>query len=334
MTTHTNYFEIEADNHHELGLRRGEVFGEYLRRSLKERRRDRRWSETVERAQRYLGVAIDAFPEFVAELKSYAESAKSPFEELWTLSLEDEVTEGTYDRCTTIVTNHGALVAHNEDWDDDALESICVLRRRLGKLQTFELYYLNTLGGNAISINSNGYIHAVNALSHTDRQLGVPKNLVARWFAETRSPDADFEKLTRLKRASGYHHTLVSLDGRIWSIECSATAQSMSRPDPPFVHTNHFLTDLSRFESGRDEQVPGTRSRYEAAERSVEESMTIDDVEEVVSDTSRGDSRSIFNERTIARMIVDVRRMEANVWLLREDDKGWITYDLRPLYKR
>jgi len=333
MSTHKNYFELEADSHRELGLRRGEAFGEYLRRTLRGRQRDRRWSNTVERAQQYLGVATEAFPQYVDELKGYAEAAESPFEELWTLSLEDEVTEDRYDRCTTIVTNRGALIAHNEDWDDDALDAICVLRKRVGNLRTLELYYLNTLGGNAISINSNGYVHAVNSLSHTDGQIGVPKNMVARWFAETRSPDADFEKLAQLKRASGYHHTLVSLDGRVWSIECSATRQTMARPEPPFVHTNHFLTELARYEGGRDDLVPGTRSRYESAEEQVEESMTFDAVEEIVSDTSRGDSRSIFNERTVARMIVDVRRMEANVWLLREDDAGWITYDLRPLYK-
>jgi hypothetical protein len=334
MSKHQHYYELEADSYRELGLRRGEMFGEFLRRTLNERREDRDWNETVARAQEYLAPAGAAFPQYVDELKGYAEAANAPFGELWALSLEDEVTDESYERCTTVVTNHGALIAHNEDWDDDAEDQICVVSKRVGNLRSFELYYLNTLGGNSISINSNGYVHAINSLSHTDGQIGVPKNLVARWLSETRSPDSDYEKLTELRRASGYHHTLVSLDGRIWSIECSATEQKLLRPTPPFIHTNHFLTDLRRFEGRRRDLVPGTRTRYETAEECLEESMDWDDVEELVSDTSEGDDDSVFNERTIARMIVDVRHMEANVWLSREENKGWLTYDLRPIFRR
>lgn len=334
MSTHKHYYELEADNYHELGLRRGELFGESLRRTLDERRRHRNWLETVERAKKYLEPSTAAFPQYVEELKGYAEAAKVSFDDLWALSLEDEVTDDHYERCTTVVTNHGALIAHNEDWDDDAEDYICVLRKRVGDLQSFELYYLNTLGGNAISINSNGYVHAINSLTHTDTQLGVPKNLIARWLSETKAPDEDYARLSQLKRASGYHHTIVSLDGRIWSIECSATQQKLSRPEPPFVHTNHFLTDLKQFEGRRNDLVPGTRTRYRSAEQNVEELMSVDDVEDLVSDSSYGDYESVFNERTIARMIIDVRQMVANVWLLREESKGWINYDLRPLYKR
>ena len=334
MATHKYYYEIEADSYTELGHRRGEVFGELLRRTLDGRRRYRDWNGVVQRAANYLAPAKDAFPQYVDELRAFAESSRTRFDELWALSLEDEVTDDNYERCTTIVTNHGALVAHIEDWDEDTEDLICVLRKRVGDLRTLELYYLNTLGGNSISINSNGYIHAINSLTHTDSQIGVPKNFVARWFSETKSPDDDFEKLQKLKRASGYHHTLVSLDGRIWSIECSATRQVLTRPQAPFIHTNHFVTELKQFEGRKDKLVPGTRTRLRSAERHVDEMMTFDDVEGVVSDTSEGGERSVFNERTIARMIVDVRRMQANVWMLREESNGWLNYDLRPLYKR
>lgn len=334
MANHQHYYELEADSYHELGVRRGELFGDSLRRTLGERRRQRDWQNVVEQAKTYLKPSEAAFPQYVDELRGYAEAGGAAFDDLWALSLEDEVTDDHYERCTTVVTNHGALIAHNEDWDEDAEDQICIIRKRVGDLRSFELYYLNTLGGNAISINSNGYVHAVNSLTHTDKQVGVPKNLVARWLSETKSPDADYEKLAQLQRASGYHHTIVSLDGRIWSIECSATKQKLVRPELPFVHTNHFLTDLKQFEGRRRELVPGTRTRYRQAEDNVEESMSVDDVEELVSDDSEGDYESVFNERTIGRAIVDVRSMAANIWMLREENKGWLTYDLRPLFRR
>lgn len=47
-----------------------------------------------------------------------------------------------------------------------------------------------------------------------------------------------------------------------------------------------------------------------------------------MSDNSKGSKVSVFNERTIARVIVDLERSMAYVWLLRESEKGWIEYDI------
>src|SRR5262249_456737 len=156
-----NYFEIEANTNFELGGHKGERFGRFLRQTLDEHRSDTEWQSRVERASKYIRYSTDAFPHLVEELRGYAQSARVPFEELWTLSLEDEVSAVPLEKCTTIVTNHGALIAHNEDWENDAEDSVCVLRRKVGDLRVLELYYLNTLGGNAISINSHGFVHAV-----------------------------------------------------------------------------------------------------------------------------------------------------------------------------
>ena len=329
MATHKNYFEIEARTYFELGLRKGELFGDFLHRTLADRRSDGDWAEHVREAHGYLDAAVAVFPHLVDELRGYAQAARAPFDELWSLSLEDEVGEMAHDHCTTVVTNGGSLVAHNEDWDDDAEDTICVLRKRVGDLKMLELYYLNTLGGNAISINSHGYIHAINSLSHKDYQQGVPKTVVARWLSETKSPEADFQQLAKMKRASGYHHTMVGLDnGQIWSIECSATQQKLTKPVAPFIHTNHYLTDLATFEDRHDEPVPGTETRYETAIEKAHDPMSSDGACSLMSDRSSGRSRSIFNERTIARMIVDSRQRTASVWLLREDEKGWISYGI------
>lgn len=331
--THRNYFEIEADSYFELGARKGELFRRYSQRILRWRKRDHNWSDSVRRAQAYLRSANDAFPHLVEELRGYAQSAQVPFDELWALSLEDEVGEFVHEKCTTVITNNGSLIAHNEDWDDDAEEAVCVLKKTIGDLRMLELYYFNTLGGNAISINSHGFVHSINSVSHSDRQVGVPKNIVARWLSETNSPESDYRRLTELKRASGYHHCLTGLDGQIWSIECSATRQVMARPKPPFVHTNHYLSELSALEGNRNDLVPGSRSRYRCASENARESMTMDSITDLASDRSEGRSRSVFNRRTIARMIVDVRRMKANIWLLREQNRGWISYDIQSLFQ-
>jgi hypothetical protein len=326
MITHRNYFEIEATGYFELGLRKGELFGDFLHEALGERKRSAAWTSRCRRARLYLETATQALPHLVDELKGYAEGAGASFDDLWLLSLEDELEGSGAEKCTTIVTNGGKLIAHNEDWDKDAAESICVLRQTVGAMTVFELFYLNTLGGNSISVNACGFVHAINSLTHTDRQVGVPKNLVARWLAETRSPDRDLGALATLRRASGYHHCLVGQGGQVWSIECSATRQVLARPDAPFIHTNHYLSSLSALE-GRP-RVSGTRRRYRCASAKVSGAMSLGDMKRLCSDTSGGSKKGILNDRTIARMIVDLANRSAYVWLRREAKEGWVSYPL------
>lgn len=317
---HANYFEIRADSFYDLGLRVGRQFGHAMRQFVAaEKRRNQDvtpYRSTVETTTR-------TFPHLVEETRGYADGAGVTFEDVW-IGLEDDELET--ERCTTIVTNAGLLVAHNEDWDVSSSDAICVLRKTVRDLTIFELFYLNTLGGNAISINSHGFVHAVNSLNHRDRQIGIPENVVSRWLSETRCPESDARKLQTIERASGYSHTLVRQDGKTWNIECTSKEHRLTTPSPPFVHTNHFLTGLESLGDG--ENMLGTFERYACATSKTRAALSADEAKELMSDTSEGPTRSLFNASTIARMIVDLETTEAHVWLRREQEKGWVTYGL------
>lgn len=189
-----------------------------------------------------------------------------------------------------------------------------------------ELYYYNTLGGCSISINSRGYVQAINTLTHTKRQVGVPRNVIARWFSETDNPERDFKKMREIPRASGYNHCLVSSTGEVWDIEATDTKQVLWKPAIPLVHTNHYLSELKTFD--RSNNVRGTKDRYAMAVSRVKPEMDVEELIDVTSDTSKGSKVSILNARTIARMVVNVEVRIARVWLRREEDKGWIDYEL------
>lgn len=323
---HDNFFSIKADTHFDLGVRKGELFGDFLRKKLARPTQAKWWKRFVRRSKDYLDVTRQYFPQLVEEYEGYARGASVAFEDLWTLELLDELADQG-DHCTSVVTNNGFLVAHNEDWSPEAATGICLLQRTIGDVSAFELFYLNTLGGNSISINSGGFTHAVNSLEHKDRQIGVPRNVIARWMSDTHSPEEAYKSLESVPRAGGYHHTLVSAAGEVWSIECSASRQVMTRPAMPFVHTNHFLSDsLAHLESAEDDE--GTFRRYSTATAGVDEAMSLESAQALLSDTSQGRRRSIFNVRTIARVIVDVDHMVANVWLARERKKGWLSYQV------
>ncbi len=321
---HTNYFEIVAPTHYDAGLEQGRLFGRLLRDSVETLKHEGPWTEAVRRAQPYLAASRHRFPELIEEFEGCAEGAELPLDDLWVLNAEDELfgdelfgNDG--DHCTTVITNDASLVAHNEDWSEDDRDAICVLRRTVGDFSTLELFYWSTLGGNAICVNSHGYVQSINTLTHTDRQIGVPRNLVARWLSETDSPERDFKQLCKIPRSSGYNHNLVAADGQVWNIECSAKRQKLTRARTPFVHTNHFLTRLRRLE-GNDE--PETHARFDYAAANVESHMSVDMLQALMS------TPPVLNEATIARMIVDQKRQVASIWLLREATKGWVEYAL------
>jgi len=217
--SHSNFFSIVAKDNFELGVLMGEKFGEFARNTINENIQELDWSIRQERAKEYLDVTNRYFPNYVAELQGYAEGAKVDFLNLWTTSLEDEVHQGLVDKCTTIVANEGKLISHNEDWDKDSENYVCLLLKKVGEITILELYYFNTLGGDSVSINSHGFITSVNTLVHSDKKLGIPRNVIARWLSETKNPEDDFLKLKKLPRSLGFNFNILSRKGEIWNIE-------------------------------------------------------------------------------------------------------------------
>lgn len=321
---HTNYFEIKADSHYNLGLKKGHLFKTNLINSINQEKQHKSWTAKLKKSKAYLEPSKKVFPQFIEELEGYAKGAEVNFDDLWVLSLEDELSDTN--NCTTAITNEGKLIAHNEDWHLNSKDAICILKKTIKDLTILELFFYNTPGGNSISINSNGFVQTINTLSHTDKQIGISHNFIARWLSETKSPQQDYEKLTTLQRLAGYNHTLISLQGEIWNIESSARKNILSNVTSPFVHANHYLTELKKFE--KNDNSFGTFDRYDFASKNIKKSMSVGELEIMMSDKSKGPKASIFNERTIAQMIIDLENLVAYIWLLREAEKGWIEYKI------
>jgi len=326
MQHHDHYFTFQAETNYDLGLQLGTHFKEAIQAKIHRTQRDDAWVLNLKRSLEYLSAANECFPHYVQEVEGYARGAGVDFLACWACSLEDEFSFYREDHCTSIVTNDGKLISHNEDWANDAADDICVLQKTIGGLTLFELHYLNTLGGNSASINSFGYVHLINTLTHSDWQPGIPRNVMARFLSETHDPLQDFQKVKSLQRATGYNHNILNMEGKRWNIESTAREQVMIEPAGPFVHTNHYLSEqLKPLEA---EKMPSTFRRYEIASENVRPHMTEQELMTLVSDTSQGPDLSIFNDRTIARIIVDTEQRRAKIWLRREAAKGWVEYPL------
>jgi hypothetical protein len=325
---HRNYHEIRAATNAELGERMGEIFGAVSRAYVDEARKCPHWEQTVATAALMFTVTAQHFPGLMTELEAYATAADVPLPELWTLSCEAEASPVVQEKCTTVITNDGMLVAHNEDWDEGSEHSLCIVKKILPDVSVLELlYYDSPLGGNAISVNSHGYVQAINSLNHRDHRTGIPRNVLARWLSETHDVEQDFPALACLPRASGFNHVLVNPVGEVFDIECSALRQTLARPGSPYVHTNHYLSDdLVHLDDTEPED--STFRRYGRARQLVRPRMTLMEIEHLTADRSAGSEYSIFNANTIARTIVDRKAGIAKIWLKREKRAGWIDYPL------
>jgi hypothetical protein len=329
---HRNYHEITGISPAACGRELGRLFGPVVRKYVQVERTEQAWHRRRRAAGALLASTQSYFPAYVEELQAYAQAAGVPLLDLWTMSVEDELDDGQTEKCTTVVTNGGRLIIHNEDWDADAADDICIVRKTCRGVTTLELYYYGCpLGGTALSICSRGYVQAINSLDHSGRQRGVPKVVIARRLSELRDLNAELDAVLAVPRSSGFSHNLVHYTGSLTSVECTATRYIAHRPAIPFVHTNHLLhptmSDLEGAYDGR-----GTFRRYDAACNLARSSMAEDEVMRLVCDETNGSTDSIFNRNTIARAIVDLDRRIARFWLKRESKKGWVEYPIDFLF--
>ena len=120
------------------------------------------------------------------------------------------------------------------------------------------------MGGNSVSVNSNGIIQTINSLFSKDKnQDGMPRNIIARWLSESSSISKSFQEISNLKLASGYNYNIVSRSDGILNMETIASNQIITKIVPPFVHTNHYISELAV----HDERSDNTFCRYQSAEK-------------------------------------------------------------------
>jgi hypothetical protein len=325
--THQHYHEVEARTPEHCGHELGLMFGTNMQRYIAEACSERRWDRLKRNAVPLLNSTAEHFPTYVSELRAFAAAAKVALLDLWTVSVADELDDGVPERCTTIVTNNGRMLGHNEDWDCDSSEEICVLKKKCRGITTLELYYYACpLGGSALTICSNGYIQAVNSICGRQRTTGVPKLVLARRFSELKNVDTQLSGILVIPRSSGFAHTLVDRSGRLTLIEATANSCIARRSGAPFVHTNHAISPELASERMHDQR--GTLARYETALQKVSASMSQADLIRLLSDAAQGERHTIFNDNTIAKAVVDLTERTVSFWLRREAKLGWLKYDI------
>lgn len=328
--THAHYHEIAADTPRGMGLAMGRVFGGALRPFLAALK------PLPDQTRSYLTACLaltrQHFPDYVDELEGYAEGAGTEIAVLWQMLLEDDINSLQPEKCTSMATNKGRLIGHNEDWSAEAAGRLFILRRTLRGQTLFDLHYAGTLGGNAISINSSGIVQMINSLEGRPFDTSTPRiptNITGRIMADCADVDATLEKLRSLPRMGGYAHTLI---GRKNAVLLEASQQEIAARSItrfPYVHSNHYTMDEMLHCNRRPPaESESSRNRYAAASAGVQPEMSPAQLMALLQDGSKGPNNSLFNRRTIAGVVIDLDNKCLWIRLASEPEKDWVKYGL------
>jgi isopenicillin-N N-acyltransferase-like protein len=212
--------------------------------------------EAEEASVVYLECSRRWLPQIVDELEGLAAGSGVPLSKLMVPNLGEELTCSDEEallagaaptpvqHCTSLalVTRERVLVGHNEDWYSGDTPRNVLLRRRLvdgTRIVAVTPACLLAASG----INSHGVATGANTLFCSDHGVGVPNNFIRRWMLESDSLETARERACLSARARGANHLMADMNGRIWDVETSATAEVTLESGSCLVHTNHYLHD-------------------------------------------------------------------------------------------
>lgn len=325
--THTHYYTVDAKTHFEEGYSLAQLFLTSSREIVEDTLKAMKPNPfLLEKSKLYLKETQKHFNPYIETLKGYAKGIGVDFSLFWLTFLTEELNSYP-EKCSSCFSADGMIIGHNEDFYSYYSDRIAFVEKKVGSVSTLELCYHNSIGGTACGINSHGIVQTINTLHHTDTSIGVPRNIIARWLADTANPEIDFQKMKGITRSLGYSHTFAAPTGKICNIESTATQSVYSSVQPPYVHTNHYISSLSSYE---DASSPGnSEDRYAEAKKGINSVKTAQDMMQLLERISCLQSNKERQCDTIARMVFDLKRKEVWGWLEREKSKGWICYPIQ-----
>ncbi len=245
----------------EVGEALGARFAKEAKQAVTIFRKELTWEKgaTVDGAKRYghkILPRIEAwYPDFVEEMRGYAEGSGVPFDVLLAQWSGHSPTAGLKG-CTDVAAGPGqtadgsVLVAHNEDYTPDYDGIVVPVRVAVdGKPAFFAMSYQGlfpTIGFNEAGISLTG-----NAVSPNDVRVGIPKMFAPRRVLEARTLKEALEWAMPPGRASSFNNIVCSKEGELYSLEGSATDfEALYGSGGWLVHTNHYVAPkMVRYEA-------------------------------------------------------------------------------------
>ncbi len=251
--------EVSGTNY-EIGYSIGKEFGEKIRLGFKRRKKwfaELKAIATGDFSKAFLA-CIDAvkkhFPQFVEEVRGWADGAGLPFEDLMTINLWAELTAMKRSRaqgeCSTISLNDGKriILAHNEDSSAAYADLMFWLKASPRNARSFQcLSYPGFLPGNSPGFNDAGIVQTTNYIPAGEWRVGIPRYFLNRAIFDAATLDEAIKFATHPERAYGNHHNLASVkERRLLSVEVTPSKYEVREVQGVYFHVNHLTLDTMK----------------------------------------------------------------------------------------
>ncbi|MFP2911094.1 C45 family autoproteolytic acyltransferase/hydrolase [Pyxidicoccus sp. 3LFB2] len=258
-------------------------------------------------------------PEYLAELRAWAQAADVPLELLSYLSSAGlPPAPSAPHGCTSLAVRGprgGILVGHTEDSLVPVAEEVFLLdatvtdARRPGRF--LSLCYVYALPGCSAALNGQGLAVLMDYLPDPDAGTGLPMDFVTRALLDLPSIDAALDFLAATPRGGSGNCLLVQA-GRVVNVELTSTRMAITDATDAgaWVHTNHFLDPALAKAAGTPQA--DSLPRHAAGKRLARPGLDLDGVRSILADR-QGFPDSICRERTIAGFMADTDSGEVRV---------------------
>lgn len=328
------YLEVSG-THREVGLILGKTFKENIQKAIKKRR------DEIPNYDRYLPQVKECFditkkhlPNLIEEVEAISESAEVPVLEYFFINNRevydsaeewDRKQASNPNHCTVAVGfgKEGVVVGHNEDWSQDAIDDLYILKAKINDVVFMGLNYNDAIAGLSASMNNYGLVQCVTDLYQTNK-IGVPKNFLARAVLECKTIEEAENLIRNIPKGSGFNHVLIQ-GNEIRNIEIAGKEIAVQRViNKPFVHTNHYLSlelrGLEKFHTKSSE------ARYIRAQELLKNVMEKQDIIRLLSDTQNKEFPICREDETIGAAVFVPNKREANFCYGHPCGSKFITY--------
>lgn len=237
--------------------------------------------DALEQARRHgektLSFVEDYYPEFVVEMRAYAEAAGIAFEDLLAVNADFDPAIALRGGCTDFAANALATAdahvyaVHNEDINPDGHDELSIVRVKAGGEPRFLAVAYGGLFP-TIGFNEAGLSLTGNAVSPNDERLGLPMMYPPRKVLACRTlPDA-LEAGMPPHRGTTFNNIVCSSSGELFDLEGSATNSAIlsGTEEGWLVHTNHYTApSMLAFEAKPHGSRISSICRYYRARRLV-----------------------------------------------------------------
>lgn len=266
------FLRVSGDNF-EMGYQIGVHFKAQIRDTLHNfpvfyRNRDR----SLQNSRTYdtvLGATQKLFPQYVEELRGYAEGAQVSFQDIF---IQNCMHVYGYEGCSTgiFTFDEHTTVVQNEDWWPILGKNAYFLVQDLEDGTSFFVYaYPGILPGMSFGFNSHGLFFCCNGLTDPTLLFGPSRLMFGRsMFEQSTLEDLLRAAVQHSPRSGGANYNIVAMsNNQVVNLETTRSSHFQTRVTDRFFHTNHYVSEKFRDHFTASDRILCTISRYEGGTR-------------------------------------------------------------------